>query len=244
MLLKRNSGFLVAAAMAACFLGWSARAEAHANWRVNGIGWGNCGAGVVAAAGGAASATAFTGFNSECCVPAGVYVPCTNWAPLPAGANGGSFAGSWYRAPWTGASRVRGVAGDGYGTTTIDPDGAPPAPAPAPAPCPDANGASSFSLSVTGSTYTLSGSWSSDNPMAIGSVCIECNGANIQCFGQSGVWAASLAASGLLCAAQPAPGQTADQWYAENVYLSVNIDAPANPKCAITKQPADGGLAP
>jgi len=237
--MKRSLGLLVFGAVGICFLGGSTRAEAHANWRVNGIGWGNCGAGVTAAAGGAASATAFTGFNSECCVPAGVYVPCTSTAPLPPGANAASFAGAYYRGPWRGALRVRGAGGDGYGTTSLDPGSTTTDPVGSP-PCPDANGTADFQLSVAGSTYSLNGSWSSDNPMAIGSLCVECGGATIQCFNQSGVWAASVAVSGQLCPAQPAPGQTADQWYAENVYLSVGIDGPANPRCAVVKQPPVG----
>jgi hypothetical protein len=127
--------------------------------------------------------------------------------------------------------RVRGAGGDGYGTVSVDPGGT------TTAPCPDANGAADLQLTVSGSTYSLSGSWSSDNPMATGSICVECSGAIIQCYSQAGVWAASVAVGGQLCPAQPAPGQTADQWYAENVYLSVSLDGPANPKCAITKQP-------
>jgi len=225
---KRGTGLLATGALGLCFLGSADPALAHANWRVNGFGWGSCGAGVVAAAGGAASGVAFTGFNSECCVPAGVYVPCSNTAPLPGGANAGSFAGSWYRGPWRGAWRAASAGGDGWGTTT--------------APGPGCDGASNadFQLNVTGDVYTLSGSWSNSDPMATGSVCVECGGVTMQCVSGSGFWSApGISLSGVLCPAQPVPGQTADQWYQENVYLTGVLDAPANPQCvvAVTKLP-------
>jgi hypothetical protein len=225
-MMRRRTPWLCLLAMASGLLGLAHQANAGASWRVNGIGWGSCSADVTAAAGGAVSAVGFTGFNSECCVPAGVYVPCTNWAPLPAGANAGSFAGSWFRGPWRGALRGASAGGDGWSVNTAAATGGTVGVG-----CGTAGGDADVSLTVSGSTYTLSGTWESANPLTNATVCVECGGAVVQCVQRSGVWSESLNLSGTLCQAQPGPGQTEADWYANNVYLSVDMQTPVDASC-------------